>query len=156
MSPALLAVTELDWITVVPAAGITGAGGFLAFRLLATVSDFTSKRYRESADYEVGRVKHLEAIVAARDATIATRDATIRERTAALAAKSQEKHDWKNFATSMIQEGPTIRRLAQVNGCSEIVELMDDLDRFRREHPLMQTADDLRSRDPDYDTGEQP
>lgn len=138
-------MSELDWISTAIGAGLTGGGGFLAFRLLATVSDFTSKRYREAATYANDRVDALEADVTE------LRD-ELRRLEHELGTQRKLKHDWRGLAGSLWQERFTIRRFAELHDCAEISELMDRLDAFRRDNPLMVDLRTLTDEDAAADT----
>ena len=130
----------VDWGTIL-AGGSTIGLLFVGFRLFAMASTYAVRTYKDAGDFEASRVGKLEA-----DVTELRGKVDDLEQRAEVERKL--KHDWRSFSGSLLQERWTIRRFAELHGCTEIVDLMDRLDQMRADNPLMTDAETLVEGDP--------
>lgn len=126
-----------DWGRHVAGAGIILALLF-GLRMILKASDWSIGTYRDAGRFDANRVAELETKVRELNAKVDSLTADYRE-------QRQRKHDWRSFASSLVQERFVIREFAQLHDCAEIVALMSRLDDMRRSNPLMAEVQSMTS-----------
>lgn len=126
-----------DWEPVAIGVSITGATGYALHRILVATR-YERGAYERADDFNSARLQQLEDQVNELQDKVTQLEADYR-------TQRQLKHEWRSFSSSLLQERWTIRRFAEMHGCTVIVELMDRLDELRRDNPLMADADSMAS-----------
>lgn len=132
----LLGLVELtaDWEPVALGVGITGITGYALHRVLVATR-YEQGAYTRAGEFDAERLDKLEAKVREQGAEIEGLKKDY-------ATQRELKHNWRSFASSLMQERWTIREFSVLHDCTEIISLMDRLDALRRDNPLM---DDIKS-----------
>lgn len=130
-----------DWGRLFAGTALIGGLLFL-LRMVITASNWSLKTLRGSADFDHAQLGRLQAQVDDLNAKVDRITADYRR-------QRELKHDWRGFASSLIQERWTIRRFATLHDCAEVIELMDQLDDMRRDHPLMADVTTLLQGEPE-------
>ena len=120
---------DTDWGRYI-AGGAVLAALLFGLRMVLKASDWSIGAYRSAGDFDAERVKSLEAKVDELNERVDKLTSDYRR-------QRELKHDWRSFASSLIQERFAIRQFAEVHACIEIIALMDRLDEMRSNNPLM-------------------
>lgn len=124
---------NLDLNQILSSGGFLG-GLLLAFRMVQRSSTAAIHTLESATAFDASRIDRLEAHLLALEQRVGD--------------ERRLKHDWRSFATSMLLERATIRHTADINGCDQVVTLMDRLDAMRRDNPLMVDLRNLTEGDP--------